>query len=165
MLNRYNIGRMSGMSDSDENQEQNAENTTLTDKEIKIRERREYVYDNMCKPPSTKQKIEVIAKIFDVDERTINRDKEWCREYRPQEWVSQLAKHGFLYNTMEYETQMKNNLIWLYVQRDAGGLEPLEMLAYQKEIASTLNSIVEVGSKHPFYEGIKKITEENEAKQ
>ncbi len=146
---------MSAMSDSKGNQEQNNENTTP-----EITERREYVYQNMCKPPSEEITIKEIADQFNVDERTINRDKEWCRKYRPDTWSSELAQHGFLFNTMEYETHMKNSLKWLYRQRDSTN-DPMEKLAFQKEIASTLNNIVAVGSKHPFYEGIKKLLEEN----
>lgn len=148
---------MSGMSDSEENQEQNNENTTPDDE---ITKRREYVYQNMCKPPSEEEELKSIADTFNVDVRTINRDKEWCRKHRPDTWSSELAQHGFLFNTMEYETHMKNSLKWLYRQRDLTN-DPMEKLAFQKEIASTLNNIVAVGSKHPFYEGIKKLLEEN----
>jgi len=146
---------MSEMSGNEDNQEQNNENMTP-----EITKRREYVYQNMCKPPSEEEDIKSIADSFNVDERTIYRDKDWCRKHRPATWSSELAQHGFLYNTMEYETHMKNSLKWLYRQRDLTD-DPMEKLAFQKEIASTLNNIVAVGSKHPFYEGIKKLLEEN----
>jgi len=155
---------MSEMSGSNDNQEQNDENTTLdpekmNDRERKIAERR-YVFQNMCKPPSLEEDTKTMATSFGVDTRTIDRDKEWCRKHRPDTWSSELAQHGFLFNTMEYEAHMKNSLRWLYTQRDSTD-DPMEKLAFQKEIASTLNNIVAVGSKHPFYEGIKKLLEEN----
>jgi len=149
------------MSNSEGNQSQNDENRTSepenkSDAELKIDERREYVYQNMCKSPEDEDTLECIADKFGVDKRTITRDKDWCREYRPAIWVSDLARHGFLHNTMEYETHMKNSLKWLYKQRDQTA-DPMEKLAFHKEISTTLNNIVAVGSKHPFYEGIKKI--------
>ncbi len=156
---------MSEMSGSNDNQEQNDENTTLdpekmNDRERKIAERREYVFQNMCKPPSLEEDTKTLATSFGVDTRTIDRDKEWCRKHRPATWSSELAQHGFLFNTMEYEAHMKNSLRGLYTQRDSTN-DPMEKLAFQKEIASTLNNIVAVGSKHPFYEGIKKLLEDN----
>ena len=158
---------MSDMSNSEGNQEQNDENRTIepkSDKELRIDERREYVYQNMCKAPKDKDTLEFIGDKFGVDIRTITRDKDWCREYRPAIWVSDLARHGFLHNTMEYETHMKNSLKWLYEQRESTA-DPMEKLAFQKEISLTLNNIVAVGSKHPFYEGIKKIIAESKEAQ
>ena len=150
---------MSNMSNSEGNQAQNDENRTSehkSDDELRIEERREYVYQNMCKAPMDKDNLQFMADKFRVDIRTITRDKDWCREYRPALWVSDLARHGFLHNTMEYETRMKNSLKWLYEQRDSTA-DPMEKLAFHKEISTTLNNIIAVGSKHPFYEGIKKI--------
>lgn len=157
------------MSGNEENHEQNGENMTfniegMSAEEITVRERREEIYENMCKPPRERILDEDMAKRHRVDVRTIYRDKHWCKTDRPQEWINILAKHGFLSNTMEYETRMKNNLQRLYRERD-NQVDPEIWLAYQKEITATENNIIEVGSKHPFYEGIKKIVEENEAKK
>jgi len=158
------------MSSQDDNYEQNEENATffdiegMSEAEITIRKRREEVYENMCKPPIERILDKDMAKKHNVEIRTITRDKHWCKTDRPHEWVNILAKHGFLSNTMEYETRMKNNLAWLYRMRDSQ-TDPEMRLAYQKEITTTENNIIEVGSKHAFYQGIKKIVEENEAKK
>ena len=157
------------MSDSENNYEENEENQTfdiegMSAEDIVIRKRREELYVNMCKPPRERLKMKDIAEKYGVDSRTINRDKHWCKTERPFEWINLLAKHGFLANTMEYETRMKNNLNRLYRERDAQ-VDPELWLAYQKEITATENNIIEVGSKHAFYQGIRKIVEENEAKK
>lgn len=156
------------MSVANDNQEQNDENMTLDIEEMsegekEIFKRREFVFKNMCDTSEQHLKTKELAEKFNVDERTIYRDKDWCKRDRPSLWANALAKHGFLYNTMEYETRMKRDLAWLYQQRDETP-DPMERLAFQKEISATLNNIIAVGSKHPFYEGIKKIIEENEAK-
>lgn len=156
------------MSSQDDNYEQNEENTTfdiegMSPEEVTIRNRREDVYENICKSPRERIKDADMAKKYNVEIRTITRDKHWCRTERPHEWVNILAKHGFLSNTMEYETRMKNNLQQLYRNRDSE-IDPEMWLAYQKEITVVENNIIAVGSKHAFYQGIRKIVEENEAK-
>ena len=157
------------MSHNNEDHEQNDEFVTLgidgmSNEEKAVAMRREFVFANMCKTPNERLSADALAKKFGVDRRTIYRDKEWCTRERPHIWVRQLATHNFLFNTMEYEAHMKNDLEWLYSMRDAEN-DPMVKLAYQRQISEVLNNIVAVGSQHPFYEGIKKLVEENEERE